>query len=108
MNKFFDTAIGKSVETALWIVGAYALALVTAWLASFHWSASWLALGLPGVVNWLLYTAKVVVDKEIPNLPSSPALKLVPVATAVVDQVIAPLVDAPALPSDLPTLATGA
>lgn len=72
MNKFLNTAVGKSIQTLVWIVVAYALVFVTTWLANYKWPIALSLLGVPGIVNWLLYTVKVFVDKEIPNFPGSP------------------------------------
>lgn len=69
--KFFDSALGKSFQTLLWTVGAYVLTIVGARLANIHLDARLVALGVPGLLNWLLYTAKVFIDGKVPNLPSS-------------------------------------
>ncbi len=78
INKFFDTAVGKSLQTFLWTLGAYGLTIVVALIAKVHWNDQMIALGVPGLVNWLLYSAKVVIDKEVPTLPSSQPMMLVP------------------------------
>lgn len=102
MNNFSTTALGKSVKTGLWIVAAYLIAYATAYFAKYHWSASWAALGVPGLVNWLLYTLSVVADKSIPNLPSSQPIQIVPVSPVVVTPTadpVVPLIVPPAPPS---------
>lgn len=81
MNKFFDTAFGKTVKTFFWVVLAYALTLGTAAIAGYHWSTSLIALGIPGLVNILLYMAKVFVDKAVPNFPGSTPVTVIPTAT---------------------------
>ncbi len=78
INKFFDTAVGKSLQTFLWTLGAYGITIVVALIAKVHWSDQMIALGVPGLVNWILYSAKVVIDKEVPTLPSSQPMMLIP------------------------------
>lgn len=65
------TATGKTIKTGLWIVGGYAVATVTARLAGYHWSASLVALGVPSIVNLILYSASQFFDSAVPNFPSS-------------------------------------
>ena len=98
VNKFFDTAVGKSVETLLWTLAAYGITVAVALLAKYHWSPELVAIGVPGLLNWVLYTAKVIVDKEVPTLPSSQPMMLVPKATqqAPVQPVTLQPVDLPA------------
>lgn len=79
-NKFFHTAIGKSVQTLLWTAGAYFLTLAVGFVAQVHWNAHLVLLGVPGLVNWLLYSAKVIVDPLVPNFVSSTPLVGVPAA----------------------------
>lgn len=81
MNKFFETAIGKSTQTFLWTLASYTIVIGMADLSQVHWSSKLIVLGAPGLVNWTLYTAKVLIDKEVPNLPSSTRMELVPVTT---------------------------
>jgi hypothetical protein len=78
LNKFFDTAIGKSVQTLLWTLGSYITALALADLGSVHWSDRAVALGLPGLINLVVYSIKVFADKEVPNLPSSVPMQIIP------------------------------
>lgn len=93
LNKFFDTAIGKSFQTLLWTAAAYALVVIGAKVANVQWSDQMLALGAPGIVNWILYTAKVVIDKEVPNMPNSQPMMLVPKTnTATTTTVVSPTV----------------
>lgn len=70
--KFFDSAIGKSVQTLLWTLAAYLLTIVGARLANIQLNAQLIALGVPGLLNWILYTAKVFVDTKVPNVPRTP------------------------------------
>lgn len=88
INKFFDTAIGKSVQTFLWTFAAYGITILTAYLAGVQWSDQFVALGIPGIINWILYSAKVFIDKEVPNLPSSQPMMLVPKPNNIVTQPI--------------------
>lgn len=76
-NKFFDTALGKSVQTFLWTVASYGAAIGVADLSNVHWSSKAVALGLPGLINYVAYTIKVFLDKEVPNFPSSMPKQLV-------------------------------
>lgn len=77
-NKFFHTALGKSVQTLLWTAGAYALTLLIGAVANYHWDARLTLLGVPGLVNWILYSAKVLIDPLVPNFPSSTPLVAIP------------------------------
>lgn len=52
-------------HVAVWVVAAYALALVGARLAHYHFSASVAALGVPGYVNLAVYAASKFVSKEV-------------------------------------------
>lgn len=70
--KFFDSAVGKSVQTLLWTLAAFLITAIGIKLADIHYSAQLLALGVPGLINWLLYTAKVFADGRVPNLPRKP------------------------------------
>lgn len=79
MNNFFDTAIGKSVQTFLWTLASYIISLLLVDLANVHWSAKYAALGIPGLINLVLYTAKVFLDKEVPNFSSSVPVRVVPI-----------------------------
>ena len=65
----------KSVGKAtLWIVGAYALTLVTARIKHYQFSDSIVKLGLPAYINLALFTASKLFQQEedqaIANLPS--------------------------------------
>lgn len=82
MNKFFDTAIGKSLVTLLWILGSFTLTYVAAFISGYHWTASWMAIAAVPLVNWLVYTAKLFADKEVPNTVNSVRMVAVPVANA--------------------------
>ena len=77
MVKFFDTALGKSTKTLLWVVLSYTLAIAIPALTNYHYPTSVAVLGIPGVVLFVLQTLNVFVDKQIPNLPSSPVKMLV-------------------------------
>lgn len=66
---FFDSAIGKSLQTLLWTVGAYLAAILVSKVAGWHYNPQLTALGLPGLINWVAYTVKVFADSHIPNTP---------------------------------------
>lgn len=107
VNRFFSTALGKTTQTFLWTIGSYLAALALTDLAKVHWSDKAVALGIPGLINLVVYTAKVFADKEVPNLPSSTPMRLIPAAT-----VIQPLKDveviSPTVPEDGVTEKMGA
>jgi hypothetical protein len=69
--KFFDSSLGKSFQTLLWTVGAYVLTVGGARIANIHLDARLVALGVPGLLNWLLYTAKVFLDGRVQNFPGA-------------------------------------
>jgi hypothetical protein len=69
--KFFDSAVGKSVEILLWTLGAYLVTIVGAFVANVHLAPDLAALGIPGLLNWAAYTAKVFIDAKVPNLPTA-------------------------------------
>ena len=70
--RFFDSAVGKSVQTLLWTLAAFLLTILGVKLGNFHFNAAFITLGIPGFLNWILYTAKVFADGKIPNLPKKP------------------------------------
>lgn len=88
INRFSKTAVGKSIQTLLWTVAAYGITIGGAALAKVHWSDQMLALGVPGLINLLLYTIKVFTDKEVPNFPNSTPMQLVPVNTTVTETTV--------------------
>lgn len=104
MNRFFDTAVGKSLKTLLWIIAAYVLVFISTSLTHYHWPVSLAQAGVPGIVNWLLYTANVFVDKEIPNTKNSTPMQLVPLnpTDAVADIVQAAEEKAATTPQETP------
>jgi hypothetical protein len=65
------TAIGKTVKTGLWIVSGYIVTTLIAKLAGYHWSASLTALGVPSIVNLVLYSMSQFFDSAIPNFKTS-------------------------------------
>jgi hypothetical protein len=74
MNAFEKTALGKTIKTTLWIILAYALTTGTTYLTNYHWKASLVALGVPSIVNALLFAVTQFADKTIPNFPNSTPL----------------------------------
>lgn len=69
--KFFDSALGQSVEVLLWTAGAFLLTVLGGWLAKVHFNDGLVALGVPGLLNWIIYSLRVIADSKVPNLPKS-------------------------------------
>lgn len=68
--KFFDSAVGKSFKTLLWTAGAYGVTVFGAWVANIHLDARLISLGVPGLLNWLVYTLTVFTSGNVQNLPT--------------------------------------
>jgi hypothetical protein len=85
------TAIGKSIKTTVWILAAYAVTIVTAAVARYHWPVSDVTLGIPGIVNILLFALSQFFDRTVPNFPGSTPVAVVapPPASTGVGGVIA-------------------
>jgi len=76
MNRFFDTSIGKTVKVALWLGGSYLVAYLVHFVG--HHSFTGVYTILPGVINIAAYGYNTIQNVEVPNLPSSPLMKVVP------------------------------
>jgi hypothetical protein len=96
MTRFFDTAIGKTVKVALWLGGSY----LASYLVHFvgHHTFTGIYTILPGIINIAAYGFNTIKDVEVPNLPSSPLMQVVPL----VEEAIAEEQDKPATVSSLP------
>lgn len=56
----------KDVAVVLgWIVAAYAVALIGARLANYHFKAGIVSLGIPGYINAGVYLASKFISKEV-------------------------------------------
>ena len=84
MNRFFDTAIGKTVKVALWLGGSY----LASYLVHFvgHHTFTGIYTILPGIINVAAYGFNTIKDVEVPNLPSSPLMQVVPLVEEAIDE----------------------
>lgn len=76
MTGFFDTAVGKTVKVGLWLGGSYLASYLLSFVGSHHFSGVYTI--LPGVINIAAYGFNTIKDVEVPNLPSSPLMQVVP------------------------------
>ena len=65
--KFWDSAIGKTIKTGLWIAGSALLALAAHAVLGLHWVA---VAGLAPALNFVIYGLNVFINNNIPNLPT--------------------------------------
>lgn len=83
INKLEDTAVGKSLKVFLWTAGSYAayiaLTLAVTWLKGVHYNTALTAAGAPLLLNWIGVTLLNLFKADVPNLPSSTPMQLVPV-----------------------------
>lgn len=76
MNRFFDTAVGKTVKVALWLGGSYLASWLISFVGSHHFTGVYTI--LPGIINIAAYGFNTIKNVEVPNLPSSPLMQVVP------------------------------